>query len=655
MRNGAKNYNITDEKAGSRLGVCLERENGGASPAEVGVIPVRIWKWVVARRSSINRVTEDLARGLPEVGRGLVSLVSDSEHDFLQIVTAIQEFHSQSVELAADATKLASLIAGGETERAWNDLREILAQIHAFISKEESETQSIMAAMERFLSILEDMRGPLTSFGRIVNMLNMLGVATRIENARLLRDDTGFDILSAAVDKLAVDIGEKTGKILVRIGQLNGLIRESVRRTSSLAALQRTQSRSILDGVSSSMGELEKRRLMAGQVAAGVSGGAAETAKSIESILASMQFHDITRQQLEHVKEALEEVATSLRPASAGGCEAVWSWTSVRDAIKLQNAQIDHAGNQLSLAVEDVKTKMYGIGDNVLAMVERAEELFSSGSSQDNSFLREVEAGVGRIGKSLHQNELANRDMSEAVASVAATVGEIAGYISEIDRVGIAIKYLSLNALVQAVHIGEDGLALEVLSQEIQHLSEHTIQQIDIVSESLKTVAKLSGDLRRIVDAAPSSSGSEAGIMEAELNSLMVSLHKENGDVEKILGGIRRKGGRFTVGIKKCADSFQVHRRCAGLLEEVGVRLASLAESAGALAGRPSDRERGDCLKSLSLRYTMEKEREIHSKHTSVPSTSGILARRHTSLRRMSPEDPACDSVTRHDPEVELF
>ena len=73
--------------------------------------------------------------------------------------------------------------------------------------------------------------------------------------------------------------------------------------------------------------------------------------------------------------------------------------------------------------------------------------------------------------------------------------GRCLTFIGDIEKIGIEIRMIGLNACIRAAHVGEKGTALGVLADSIHQLSGDTSGLTDAISENLKKVIQAAREL----------------------------------------------------------------------------------------------------------------------------------------------------------------
>ena len=106
--------------------------------------------------------------------------------------------------------------------------------------------------------------------------------------------------------------------------------------------------------------------------------------QAFKKVIVSIQFHDLTRQQVEHVIEVLRRL-----------CSGSEREKGAATVLAIQSSQLADAGEKFAASVVSVERNLADIAELVLKMAD--ESRTSSGHSEEekNSFFSELEGGAG--------------------------------------------------------------------------------------------------------------------------------------------------------------------------------------------------------------------------------------------------------------------
>jgi len=537
----------------------------------------------------------------------LGELVTGTESEFLEMGGRLHDFYRRADDIAKMSSLIAAKMAGQEIESVTEKLREILDRVKFLEGGSRASSTNLKALLEKF----EEIKTPLLGFERVVKNLSILCNFIRIENARFGARDTGFNTVADAVRKLGTSVESKSSQLLEKSEVLTSLIRENLGRISDFEVRRKGSAGFFLENAVQSVTAIaEKNRLSAASLQ-DVAARWEKISKDIGGVVTSVQFHDITRQRIEHARDAIEAASGNL-PAARNDWGGIGT---AADTCELQVAQLRHASDELVAAVEKIIRNLGDIGRNAteIAVESQAVAGIASGDGGEKSFLHELEKELSALIEAFSEYIAMNRESMTALGLITDTVGDMSVFVKEIDTIGIEMKMIALNACVHAAHIGEEGMALGVLANSIQQLSDETSQRITAVEENLRAIITAAGDLSAGSDDKDSWQGRRVEVLRA----LMQPLQELDGDIVSLAARIDHAGAALTEDIEKTISGITVHERIAGVIGEVSCAMEDV--TAGLRASIPTKEHaagRGQHLEKLAAMYTMQQERDIHSSVT---------------------------------------
>lgn len=573
------------------------------------------------------------------------ALNHSSEKMFIKLGDQLQQFHHQSSALARESADIAGQLAGAEIRQQSEALESVLMRTGTYLASAGAGTQQSIRTLQQFEDQLSAVQQTLRGFHKMVQRLGMLGVSVRIENARLNRDDTGFGTLSEAVKTLAVDIEAKNQQILELAASLQKLIGENLKRAKTLDENRNTDARRLLEEIKQSLAALEERRAGSARAVQQVAEKTRHLQSSTGDIVASLQYHDITRQQLEHVQKALEEIPGRLENRRYFLLPA---WTKPQrderwaagDACSLQKAQIVHARGEIVDAVVKTKESLSRMACLVEDMQEQSAVLFASGPAGEGHFFEQLEARIQLAGQALAGNARLSGELNQSMEAVARSMEQISGYVREIDHIGMEIRFIALNALIKAVHIGEQGLALGVLAESISHLSNDALAQTSRITANLRSIQELAGSLRQSARQQTSQNQEQAKELESELSAIVGRMRMMDGEICRRMDQVQAGTRELATEITATREKIHIDQVFSATLDDIARELETATRIFNRRRPASADTSKHTIFKELGSRYTMQKERILHERHLAGRAESPFPAIPEKA-RETSPPVPA--------------
>ncbi|WP_243309880.1 hypothetical protein [Fundidesulfovibrio agrisoli] len=549
------------------------------------------------------------AGGLEGLGLGFLNSFHGTEKDFLRLGAQLEGFSSRSSQTSALAAGLTELTSGEAVAEASAKLAANLERLGGICDVAATDRQ--LAELGRVGSMGAKLGEIMNDFARLVKHLSMLGVSTRIESARLGDQGAGFATLADDVEKLAGKIGESSGKILVSANELSNQCRSASISLKQMDEARKGCSISALSLLEADLSALEGLTRASREAADSVSSLSRSVVSSISEAVLSMQFHDIIRQQLEHVAEAAEEARDIARSGPGEGLAAeAADWEEVCDWLHsiadLQRSQLGNARTRFAKAMQTLEDSLASIGSQVREMASGAASLAAKEAGQEG-VLAQIEAGVGQIAASLREYSQLETGMGSIMAQVAESIAGMSSIVGEIEEVGSEIELIAINASIKAAHTGDEGKALGVLASAIQKLSVDARGQTARILELLGSVdaatfsANAQGDQGARLEAVVSG-------LDAEVASIKALDHEAATQAAMVQSAAEELSGDIAAAVA----SLDFRWDLIDAVTAAETRLQELVDELGAALPPGHRASRAPTLMQMLQRYTMDEERLVH-------------------------------------------
>ena len=265
--------------------------------------------------NSADQVSAELkaVKGFNDVVRGqLNGVVTDTEKAAFDIASRLQEIDEIVSRLGAYVETTASA-----SDKLRSDSQERVAHNQVLISTLEEFIRQRVAAAEEDRERVNLVVKEANSLGTLIELIkhisgqtNLLALNAAIEAARAGDAGRGFAVVADEVRKLSTETNDAVTKISRGIQAVAGSIESQFadKLSQDKAAAERQTLESLaqqLDGLGKSYKEVTEHEA---EVMASIGESSQKLAAMFMSALASVQFQDVTRQQVEQVIDALNRL-----------------------------------------------------------------------------------------------------------------------------------------------------------------------------------------------------------------------------------------------------------------------------------------------------------------------------------------------------------
>jgi len=548
-------------------------------------------------------------------------LAGTTEEDFLQIGSRLQEFYQQSVDINSMSNHLLENVSGELVQSLLERLRGMMSDMDSYLTSARSQCNESCAILERISGLLGQTEQPLVGFHKMYKTLRMLGISTKIESSRIGEKGLGFLTLAMDVERLSHLVNDKSASILGHCHELGDMIRDNLVLVQAAGVSQDQEVSQIFRNISASVAELvlvNDNCSQFGSMAAMVSD---EVSANIGEVVSSMQAHDITRQQVEHVIEALQRVTSDLGDPEQADVQAAVI-TEVGDVCELQEVQLRHSSSELNSAVQAIIENLRAIADKQAVLSEQTITVVSGDSTSGRSFVEDIKSGMHTVTEVLSRCAGTDRELTATMQKVAETIGEISAFVEDIEEIGSEIDLIALNSQIMAAHTGMEGAALGVLAEAIKRLSLDAVIQTEAVSKTLMEVRDVTGHMLCDNEQESGEVSARIAVMEGDLTDILGELSDMNEKLYEHLSALGSQVTGLSQSIGQVTGSIQVHDRFSDISSEVFGILQRIVSEAREIV--PASSEFVENLRHMEERYTMQSERNIHE--TVVRNRNGEAA-----------------------------
>lgn len=566
-------------------------------------------------------------------------MAGTTEDEFLQIGSEVQGFYQRSCDITHLANQLVEVVSGDTVQSLTGRLHQMMTDMETYLKEARTRSSDSCGTLEQVLRLLGELSEPMEGFQKMNKALRMLSISTKIESARLGEMGSGFVNLAMDVEKLSHQVNDKSSAILAHSQLLSTMIFSNLSSVHTSETAQDAEVVSSLQSTASSLQELVSVNERCNHFGTTVSAISAGVTDDISEVVASLQMHDMTRQQVEHIVEALVHLSAELadfEAAAAAEERCLDLVVESGDVCELQEAQLRFASSELYNAVCSVVDNLRDVAQKQSLMADETRNVAGvADSTSGTSFVDVMSRGMTSITAALTTCARADREMSATMKEVAQTVREIATFVADIEEIGSEIDLIALNAQVKAAHTGPEGAALGVLAEAIKRLSDETVRQTDSVAATLKNINSATEHLSLGVEDEEEHLNSRVAAMQDEVAGILKNLAGMNNDLFSILSDLSDRVDSLTMDVEKTTSGIDVHQRSKTISDGVVSELEQIVVQSRRIV--PASSEFKENLRHMEEHYTMESERHIHE--ALARKRSGQSAITVESAVNISPDD----------------
>lgn len=591
----------------------------------------------------------------------LEKVATSTEAEFISIGERLQVFHRQASELSAMARETAGRLSGHEMLEVGSGFENISEMVGALSGSRRREQELITGILNEFSAI----GVPLEAFEKIVRNLNVLCNYIKIEIARLYLADTSFEKLAQDVRSLGEMISAKVNNLSSQVSSILPALNEHAAGIAGAGTREQTSSENIAEKIGGNLSLLSERNRAAGLAVEKISATWQSLAGHIGKVVQSLQFHDITRQRVEHVCHALAETAGSSNIQTGepntsaavgdffkyllGKTRNAFGRTHMAHIFRLQAAQLQHADKDLSIATREMIAALKAIASDAQAISEEIGDM-SGASANGISFIDHLEKDLADLTAQAEEAAANKRRTAAAMSELSDTSMGMSVFVREMKVIGIEMQRLALNAGVHAAAIGDKGATLGVLAESIQQLTTDTYPIVAAVNKCLEQVVDAAGNLARMAAEESEDGKSQISALRDNFSATFKILKGFDEEMQKSLPAIRQAGTGLAGDIQALVGRINFHNVLKRQFEHTAGLLQTEAEKMGdSPHNGPDEPHSAAHLESLKSKYTMHRERQTHQELT---GTKAPLPQ-----PQPQPEQPPLESNPEDDlgDNVELF
>jgi len=394
----------------------------------------------------------------------ILTLLGNSENEIRALANEFEDLAHQTNNVLLLAAAIVESVEGEGVRSMLPKVQALGAAAKLFIHERLQATVGIVETATAESKMLERLTQLTRGQRSIARETQTLSVLTSIEVARLGQLGAGFQYLAHELDDFSQSVTTSTKELSSSTDMRRSSVEETRRRLATgLPKIQKEFARlevdlgNALQVVSSSHIDLTRAPE---QFQACVE----EIAGQIAGVVGAVQSHDITRQQLEHVREALTAILEKTCGDDDVETEAELDIPLILDGIAIQIYQLKSTEGTVEAWLSQIGMCI----DNILRI--SSSDLAEIGPmvlQQD----REISSQLARIELLETECEKDNDEVRETIAGISSLMQLVGEHVEKSKDVRDRLQLLTFNSIVESSRLGKKADAILEISQSIKRIS----------------------------------------------------------------------------------------------------------------------------------------------------------------------------------------
>ena len=449
----------------------------------------RVWSWAKVGKHTSSREAVVWANRLNEEKDRLLSMVRGMEAEFLTTGSGLMVLARQLSDIQKECQSLTDLTLGQTQDAAVQFAFQLLKKSESLVLGSYDQYDHVFTTFAELQHRLAQLANQHRDLMRVLLPLNFITTSVRIEASRHPPEvQEVFFTLAATVNQTVKDVRITLERQFDELAASQQMVERLVAQVSASIEQHRKTVSGTLANNRSQLRALSQELFNASAGASGLSQLNQAVTRHIHGIILAQQCQDITRQKIEHVGEAMDEMRTHLDHPNASAAE---THHFIFQATQIQLEQTRNVFGELNLAADSLKSGIQSLRSDAGAAAAAAVKV--GGTLLDAKIAGECQAGIGKILAIIQEAVQTTNNVLTAFEPLQA---RFLNCTHEATALANDVRHAALNAQVFAIHAG-DGATLEVLAGRMRTISDETMLQVGQLGSALQDTADMVSNLRQ--------------------------------------------------------------------------------------------------------------------------------------------------------------
>jgi hypothetical protein len=393
---------------------------------------------------------------LQQVEGELRAVLTDSEREIGTVARDFEELARASGVILKTAGTIVGCVESDRMATVLPRVQQLGSAAKRFIHARLEATSGILETVTAEAAVLERLAQLTQGQRAIVRETEMLRVLTNIEVARLGEVGASFQYLAHELDDFSRAVARSTNELTTHTDERRKAIAETRHTLTRELPQMREEFARMEESLENALRLAESTLGQLHATPERFQGSVEGIAVQIAGVVAAIQAHDITRQQIEHVQEALAGIAAEMDAGESTG--------ELDAGLAIQSYQLKNAGETVRGWTAQIRTCLEGIRHIA------SSEILDLGPvvlGQESA----VSAQLTRIERLEEACEAGNAKVQASFAGISGLMQLVSEHLERSKSVRDRLQLLMFNSIVEASHLGTQADGILEISTTIKRIS----------------------------------------------------------------------------------------------------------------------------------------------------------------------------------------
>ncbi len=443
-----------------------------------------------------------MASSLQKAKHDLEGMALAMETEISSAARAFEGLAGQTDSILQATSTIVSCVGDEKVSSVLQNVQALGAATKKSIGNRLQATTDILEAVALGVALLRQLSQLTIGQEAIALETKALSVLTNVEAARLGAVGAGFQYLARELADFSRVLTENTQEVAAQTDARRSAIEETrILLLAELPALREKLAR-VEAALENDLSLLDAGLRQLSSTPVRFTESVQHTAQQIAGVVSAVQAHDITRQQIEHVLEALSIITLGMDDAGKSGFGAGRDIPQMHAGLSIQIYQLKTIKETVRGWTSQIKTCMQGI------LNVSATEVVGIGPlvlAQE----REVASQLVHIEVLERESQSYGQRIQRVLGGLSNLMQLVNEHREKTKSARGRLRLLSFNSIIEARRLGAEAGAILAIAKSIKEISADWSEIVDQSARVTEKIGKLENQTAEVMQAF-SEAGNEA-------------------------------------------------------------------------------------------------------------------------------------------------